>query len=125
MDYYNCKLRLHGLVTNEVLKENVSAPEIIVLRKIHGEDAVVDLKFSKEAKVDDTEERLRLSERYDSGLKKIDEPTSINKLFGEGFTPLLADLPEFRKAKQAEVKTEKTPETKTEKQTEDKKKGVI
>jgi len=112
MKYYNVKLRLHGLVTNEVLKDDVSAPEIILLRKIHGEDAVVDIKYSKTAKVNDAEERQRLAERYDSGLKKIEEPTSVNKLFGEGFTPLLDSLPDYD---HGEEKAEKQTGNKTQK----------
>lgn len=111
MEYYNAKLRLHGSVSNEVLKEDLSAPEIIILRKVHGEDAVVDINLSKEEDIDEAEERRRLADRYDSGLRKIEEPTSVAKLFGEGFTPLLSVLPEFKNAKKPVV--------------QDKKKGVI
>jgi len=100
MDFYDCKLRLHGLVTNEVLKHNMPAPEILLLRKIHGEDAVVDLKYSETKEISDSDERERLARIYDSGLKKIEEPTSVSKMFGESFMPLLATLPEFRKEKE-------------------------
>lgn len=89
MHYYNCKLRLHGNVVNEVMKENISAPEIVIMRKLHGDDAVVEIKYAYTGKIDAGAERRRLSERYNGGLKAIDKTMNVLRLFGEDYQPLL------------------------------------
>lgn len=43
MQRYKAKIRLGGSVLNEVPKEAMMAPEVLVMRAMHGEDAVVDL----------------------------------------------------------------------------------
>lgn len=44
MQIYSAKIRLGGLLHHEVRKDELTASEIIVLRGIHGDDAVVDVK---------------------------------------------------------------------------------
>lgn len=81
MDIFTCKLRLGGSVLNEVPKINVSAPEVLVLRAIHGHDAVVDMRRTGGKHANHNEERERLSQVY--GADKVLE------LFG----PSHRDLP--------------------------------
>lgn len=66
MKLYSCKLRLAGAVTNEVLKDDVTAAEIEVLREIHGGDAVLDIKATGEDGKTSAQERARLKRIYAS-----------------------------------------------------------
>lgn len=43
MKLYNCKVRLHGDVRDEVRRRDVTAGEIRVLQQIHGDDAVLEI----------------------------------------------------------------------------------
>lgn len=43
MKLYTCKVRHGGSLHNEVLKNNVTAPEIRLLQHIHGHDAILDI----------------------------------------------------------------------------------
>jgi hypothetical protein len=80
MKFYDCKIRLDGSLANEVLRKGVSAPELILLRGMHGHDAVVDIEEINEAPVVHSTERARLLAEYKSenALKVFD------KLFGMG-----------------------------------------
>ncbi|MBO4228015.1 hypothetical protein [Bradyrhizobium neotropicale] len=64
MKLYSCKLRLAGATTNEILKSDVTAAEIEVLRELHGIDAVVEIKEAGENAKTSAEERARLKRLY-------------------------------------------------------------
>lgn len=64
MKTYTCKLRLAGAVTNEVLKSNISAAEIEILRELHGTDSVVDIKETGDNKRTSAQERAYLKHVY-------------------------------------------------------------
>jgi len=66
MKLYACKLRLAGAVTNEVMKADVTAAEIEVLRALHGSDAVVDITQTGENGRTSAQERARLKNIYAS-----------------------------------------------------------
>lgn len=66
MKLYSCKLRLAGAVTNEILKADITAAEIEVLREIHGADSVVDIKSTGENTHNSMQERARLKRIYAS-----------------------------------------------------------
>lgn len=88
---YDCKLRLGGSVLNEIPKEGVTAPEIEVLRAIHGSDAVVDIKSAGEVERSSADERARLHQVYassglgDQARKKV---AMIREIFGHDRMPL-------------------------------------
>ena len=63
MEYANVEIRLAGSLHNTVIKE-VSAPEIAVLRKIHGEDAVNKVVKTRTEEVLNKSERTRLEVAY-------------------------------------------------------------
>ena len=67
MQLYDCKVRLNGSVANEVVKHEITAAEIMVLRALHGEDSVVDIKAGRMDKRSHTEERQRLYGIYANG----------------------------------------------------------
>lgn len=88
MQLYSAKVRLSGSLYNEVPKDELTAPEIMLLRHDHGgKEAVVDVKMLGREAFDvdgegnrklrtDKAERARLQSLYDPYGKKI------NKLFG-------------------------------------------
>lgn len=128
MQTYNAIVRLGGELHNEVEKKNLTAPEILVLRKVHGQDAVVKIEpsgewddhFSKvtrrdevtgetyeeEREYDDDAEKNRLADTYGTAIMKEedggDPRASIDRMFGE-FAPLPVELPEHKKARKAEA----------------------
>lgn len=63
MDYANVEIRLGGSLHNTVIKE-VSAPEIAVLRKIHGADAVNQVVKTRTETVVNRAERERIESLY-------------------------------------------------------------
>lgn len=72
MEYANTEIRIAGSLENTVIKE-VSAPEIAVLRAIHGDDALVNtVKSRVNGDVDGRSERERLTKIYGGEvLKKL------------------------------------------------------
>lgn len=58
------KVRLGGSLLNEVRKDEMSAAEVIALRDIHGQDAIVDLYKVTSKKTDHAAERDRLAKLY-------------------------------------------------------------
>lgn len=88
MQLYNCKVRLHGSLYNEVRKEAITAAEIAVLRAIHGQeggiDAVTEIEHTGRKNSDITDAWLReyLTEEYGKGLAAIEEIKSLNGIFG-------------------------------------------
>ncbi len=92
MRLFSCKVLLGGSRYNEVFKDEVTIPEIVVLRHIHkskeGHDAVTEIKFlgSQVARTDE-QERARLQSLYDPRNKFLD-----SKLFGVAI-PLPQVLP--------------------------------
>lgn len=63
MEHANVEIRLAGSLENTVRKE-VTAPEIAVLKAIHGHDAVVNIKKSRTVSVEQSVERARLEKNY-------------------------------------------------------------
>ncbi|OFX03283.1 MAG: hypothetical protein A3E78_12165 [Alphaproteobacteria bacterium RIFCSPHIGHO2_12_FULL_63_12] len=57
-------LRLGGSLSHVIPKPDVTAPEIMVLRAIHGADAVVDIKPTRMDKTSHRAERERLENVY-------------------------------------------------------------
>lgn len=98
MQIFDAKVRLGGSPLNEVRKRSVPAPEIMVLRAIHGPDAVVDLSLVDDTTVPDQWERLLRT----YGRTKIsrgegqEEAPVLSALFGmPGVSPLPERLPDF------------------------------
>ena len=129
MQTYNAIVRLGGELHNEVQKKNLTSPEILILRKIHGQDAVVKIEpsgewedhFSKvevrgdagdtyeeDRDYDDDVEKNRLADTYGTAIMKEEDAGSpraaIDRMFGE-FAPLPVELPELKKARKLEAET--------------------
>ena len=99
MQLYNCKVRLGGSVTNEVRKSDVSAPEIMLLREMHGADAIGDLVKTRVDRRSSDEERERIGAAYLHPGKHNAETLKIKiammrALFGHDAAALPAKLPD-------------------------------
>jgi hypothetical protein len=98
MQLYTCKVRLAGNVLHQV-DEEVTVPEIMVLRALHGDDAVTDIhhkahKFKTVREdpndpenrstrmISDREERARLTEEYGNAWAKTKATPNLNAIFG-------------------------------------------
>jgi hypothetical protein len=89
---YDCKVRLGGNVVNEVRKDKVTAAEVILMRAIHGDDAVIEIVEVGEDKRSDAEERERLAAAlYDGEM--------LGKVFGISAIPLPREVPGVAAAK--------------------------
>lgn len=77
---YNCYVRPAGQLTHEVPKTNCSAQELVLLRFIHGADAVVRITKAGEFKEFDKDTELRR-------LAQIYDPRVVGRVFNV--------LPEF------------------------------
>lgn len=110
MEAYSCRVRLGGSLHNEVLKPHVSAADVLLLRHIHGEDAVTDIKhvgplelevpsFDDEKQREtfvrkrptDRELRAHLTAFYGTG--EFDSSTSGSKMMQTVFGPPTVPLP--------------------------------
>lgn len=97
MQVFNATVRIGGMLEQEVLKRGITVPEIIVLRRLHGNDGVINIKHVGYADVDAIDERERLDYIYGNGLSHLheDQKTSIEKLFGGDYTPIPEELREY------------------------------
>lgn len=100
---YSMKVRLDGSVMNEVRRENVSAAEVILLRRLHGRDAVCDVKEIKSDKSEHAEERMTLQTRYAKPLMKLKPAITFEQLFGPEHMPLPNRLQEYERAEAEEL----------------------
>lgn len=71
MQYGNCHVRLSGEMTNEVLMTGVTAGEILLLRRIHGDDSVLKVQAHGTDKRPHAAEFDRLKQVY--GEKRVIE----------------------------------------------------
>lgn len=79
MQYYHAKIRLAGSPMNEVQKI-LSAPEVLILQYVHGVDAITNVTFHEEKRINLREEKERLKSMYDQALVKREQ--SIDTIFG-------------------------------------------
>lgn len=97
---FNCKVRLGGSVMNEVRKSGVTAPEVLILRELHGADAISDIvETDEKAKRTHMEERERLYAVYanpeQNNPEQVAKKTSmIRNLFGHDAIDLPQRLPD-------------------------------
>lgn len=93
MDLYSCKVRLDGSLDNEVIKHNVTAPEIHILASMHNGQGkhppVVDIVKTGTVNRSDAKERARLADTYTHGELVEDRGSKmITAMFGVAGVPL-------------------------------------
>jgi len=81
MQVCDCLVLVGGDIGNSVMRYGVTAPEVAILRSIHGNDAVREIVIKANEKVDHAGERDRLSLTYKEEV--------VAGLFGK-----FGDLPE-------------------------------
>lgn len=79
MEYANAEIRLAGSRDNTVIKE-ISAPEIPLLKAIHGDDSVINIKLSRTEDINLKSERERLTSSYNKDLVEKLYPGVLGKI---------------------------------------------
>jgi len=101
MRMYDCHVRLGNTTTSEVPLYGISAAEIIVLRHVHGLDAVVRIEAKNQATASASAMRELLRKKYEGENKR----GMIDSLFGPNHMPLPQELdPESEALAQQAVK---------------------
>ncbi len=93
MKLYTAKVRLNGDRDHEVIKYNLTAPEMKLLEHIHvsakGHPTLVDVVHTGNVTRSDAKERARLANEYTKGELVEDRGEKlIQQLFGVGGVPL-------------------------------------
>lgn len=96
---YTCEVRHGGNIMHSQPKDGVTNREIRVLRAIHGDDGVVNVKETGEREVDQTEEAYELalkyaksSQRPKQGARLIERVLNVNM---DGFDKWLTERRQF------------------------------
>jgi hypothetical protein len=66
MQICNCTVALGGDINMVIVKERVTVPELMILRAVHGEDAVRNIEVIDTVSIDTGDERSRLMTTYTS-----------------------------------------------------------
>ena len=141
MQTYNAIVRLGGKLENEVQKNALTAPEVLILQKIHGKDSVIKIEpvgewenhfgvqkvktvspngqtveTEESFEYDDALERDRLMRMYSGALVQSEEQPedAMARLFGE-FAPLPTELAEFKAQHKADRAMKNIPPVSTSK----------
>lgn len=93
MNIYQGKLRLSGSLFNELMKDDMTAAEIVVLKRLHGSDALLDIKHVRVDNRTDETERARLNEIYGMAARKDERLKSLDTILGVEGVPLPQSVP--------------------------------
>lgn len=109
MHIYSAKIKLGGLLTNEIRKSGLTAAEILVLRRIHGDDALSEIIQVGTVNRSDSKERQRLfgSVGDTTPLYREDQ---FREVFQNDFGPLPQVLPEAQGDDEEEEEMDLTDE---------------
>lgn len=125
MQYVNCHVFLSGDRNHSVALNNISVAEVVVLRHLHGSDAVHDIEPTVSRKANHNQVMDQLLSRYSTRARDIREtifpgaspqlPTTLNHIGIDR-----ADVKSRRAAKkEAEAETEEADESADESESED------
>ena len=96
MQYYSAKIRLAGSMMNEVRRDGISAPEIMLLKRIHGSDALVDVEYDKKGQIVHADERQRLFTQYPTAVNAEAKRHLVEELFGPAHQDLPLEVAEYK-----------------------------
>lgn len=92
MKVYSAKILLNGSRENEVRRTDLTAPEVLILKLVHGPEFVSEVKLVGEIERTEREERIRLL--GDGGEKlPIYHIEYVRKVFPSDLTPFPKELP--------------------------------
>ena len=104
---YNCVVRLGGSLLHTVPKERISGEEVRLLKSIHGDDAIANLKEIGHLDGWARDDELNmLADRYSQEPDKRDGRRLVEKVFGTlltNFDAWLLAKEEEREAEEAET----------------------
>lgn len=93
MQTVTCDVRLNGDVGSVVRKEGITVPEVLVLRAIHGNDAVVNITATEGRNVSQKAEFDRLAQKY--RVRTSDDKALVPSLFPGAIPQLPTRLAEI------------------------------
>lgn len=88
MKLYSATVLLSGSKDNQVLKHDLTAAEIVVLKRMHGGEAVIAVTHSGDNDRSEVSERARLQDIYGNGLRTIQGVHTLEALLGPAGVPL-------------------------------------
>lgn len=101
MQIFSGKIRPSGDINTEIVRKDITAAEVMVLREIHGQDAVVSLEMKSSDKRDHAYEYERLVRKYS---RSDDGRKALSSLFGSPQNPQLpTSLKGFKETASAKV----------------------
>jgi hypothetical protein len=80
MQLYNCVVRHAGNLGMTIHKEDVTAAEIVLLRALHGEDAVINMAETRQTRREHRAERERLAAYYGERVLADCFPGALSRL---------------------------------------------
>ena len=108
VEYYNCQVRLGGSLLHTVPKSRITGEEVRLLKHLHGDDSIVELKKVGAATDETREEVLKaLADSYSSEPDKHDGRKLVEKVFGitlDDFDSWLMDKEIAEEARQDEAR---------------------
>ena len=106
---YNCVVRLGGSLLHTVPKRHISGEEVRLLRHLHGDDAIVEIKeIAAQTETLRADELNDLADRYSQEPTKFDGRKLIEKVFNvtlDSFDKWLADKEDAENQRQDETAT--------------------
>lgn len=86
MQVFSGKIRPSGDIGTEVVRSDLTAAEVMILRELHGQDAVVDLEVKRNDNREHNAEYERLVRKYS---RSPDGRKALGSLFGSPQNPNL------------------------------------
>ena len=116
MNLYSCKVRLGGEIHNEVFIKDATPADIQILRRIHGMDAVLDIKHTGQEERDYDQELDRLMRSYSMRVEHAGEEVPLVAVlfpYGKSFPQVVAGV-ELIAAEPEKTSAPEAKETKTQ-----------
>lgn len=92
MNLYNVIVRVGGSLYNEVERLNITAPEVVMLQTLHGDDSIRNITHVGQIEESNASIRERLADYYGTG--RIETGRSGGSLVKSCFGPKTMPLPD-------------------------------
>jgi hypothetical protein len=113
VDVFDCVVRLGGNLYHEVNRKDVTAPELKILRAIHGTDGVPQVKRTRTVEIDELEECYRLTRIY--GRKVVEATLKVDLTEYETWLTMTQEQEEADRDRDAKARQERFNRDKREK----------
>lgn len=115
MKLYSATVQLSGSVFNQVRKTELTASEILVLKRMHGGESIKEIVAAGDTDRSDDAERERLNDLYGPALRSIENVKTIEGILGvagmalPAYVPGVENLPAPKAGKRAPKETPAEP----------------